>query len=129
MRSGMPYVGLLNVNAILHRSLAGGRYRTALTLFALLALAITGVGLYGVVSYKRGTTHQRRAFAWHWERSERVIRMILRDVLTTVLLVLEAGVPGALLAWKLVSSFLYGIKPMIRWHWLPPWEFFCVPSS
>jgi len=40
-----------------------------------------------------------------------VIRMILRDVLTTALVGLAVGVPGALLASKLVRSFLYGIKP------------------
>jgi len=37
--------------------------------------------------------------------------MILRDVLTTVLIGLAAGVPGALLTSKLVSSFLYGVEP------------------
>jgi macrolide transport system ATP-binding/permease protein len=82
------------------------------TLFAFLALAITGVGLYGVVSYNvaQRTNEIGIRMALGAQRA-RVIRMILRDVLTTVLLGLAAGVPGALLASKLVSSFLYGIKP------------------
>jgi macrolide transport system ATP-binding/permease protein len=82
------------------------------TLFAFLALAITCVGLYGVVSYNvaQRTNEIGIRIALGAQRAG-VIRMILRDVLTTVLVGLAVGVPGALLASKLVSSFLYGIKP------------------
>ena len=82
------------------------------TLFAVLALAITCVGLYGVVSYNvaQRTNEIGIRMALGAQRAS-VIRMILRDVLTTVLAGLAIGVPGALLASKLVSSFLYGIKP------------------
>ena len=81
------------------------------TLFAFLALAITCVGLYGVVSYNvaQRTNEIGIRMALGAQRAG-VIRMILRDVLTTVLVGLAVGVPGALLASKLVSSFLYGIK-------------------
>ena len=82
------------------------------TLFAFLALAITGVGLYGVVSYNvaQRTNEIGIRMALGAQRAS-VIRMILRDVLTTVFIGLAAGVPGALLASKLVASFLYGIEP------------------
>jgi macrolide transport system ATP-binding/permease protein len=82
------------------------------TLFAFLALAITCVGLYGVVSYNvaQRTNEIGIRMALGAQRAG-VIRMILRDVLTTVLVGLAVGVPGALLVSKLVSSFLYGIKP------------------
>src|SRR5438309_1349427 len=82
------------------------------TLFAFLALAITCVGLYGAVSYNvaQRTNEIGIRMALGAQRAA-VIRMILRDVLTTVLAGLAAGVPGALLTSKLVSSFLYGIKP------------------
>jgi predicted permease len=82
------------------------------TLLAFLALAITGVGLYGVVSYNvaQRTNEIGIRMALGAQRAG-VIRMILRDVLTTALVGLAVGVPGALLASKLVRSFLYGIKP------------------
>ena len=82
------------------------------TLFAFLALAISCVGLYGVVSYNVGqrTNEIGIRMALGAQRAG-VIRIILRDVLTTVLVGLAVGVPGALLASKLFSSFLYGIKP------------------
>ena len=82
------------------------------TLLAFLALAITGVGLYGAVSYNvaQRTNEIGIRMALGAQRAG-VIRMILRDVLTTVFIGLAAGVPGALLASKLVASFLYGIEP------------------
>lgn len=82
------------------------------TLFAILALAITCVGLYGTVCYNiaRRTNEIgiRIALGAH---PTRVVRMILRDVLATVLAGLAIGIPAALLSSKLVSSFLYGTKP------------------
>jgi macrolide transport system ATP-binding/permease protein len=82
------------------------------TLFAFLALTISSVGLYGVVSYSVAQrTNEIGIRMALGARRAVVIRMILRDVLTTVLVGLAVGVPGALLASKLVSSFLYGIKP------------------
>jgi predicted permease len=82
------------------------------TLFAFLALAITCVGLYGAVSYNvaQRTNEIGIRMALGAQRAG-VIRMILRDVLRTVLIGLAAGVAGALLTSRLVSSFLYGIKP------------------
>jgi len=64
------------------------------TLFALLALAITCVGLYGAVSYNvaQRTNEIGIHMALGAQRAS-VIRMILRDVLTTVLIGLAAGVP------------------------------------
>lgn len=81
-------------------------------LFAFLALAITCVGLYGTVSYQvaQRTNEIGIRMALGAQRAG-VTRMILQDVLTTVLVGLAAGVPAALLASKFVSSFLYGVKP------------------
>jgi macrolide transport system ATP-binding/permease protein len=82
------------------------------SLFAYLALAITCVGLYGAVSYNVAQRSNEIGIrmALGAQRAG-VIRMILGSVLATVLAGLTIGVPAALMASKLVGSFLYGIKP------------------
>jgi macrolide transport system ATP-binding/permease protein len=80
--------------------------------FAILALAIACVGLYGTVSYNvaRRTSEigirmalgvQRRAVVW----------MVLRDVCVLAAVGLAISVPTALATSKLVKSFLFGMKP------------------
>jgi predicted permease len=82
------------------------------TLFAILALAITWVGLYGTVSYNvaRRTNEIGIRMALGAQRTG-VIRMILREVLVTVFAGLAIGLPAALATSKYVGSFLYGMKP------------------
>jgi ABC-type antimicrobial peptide transport system permease subunit len=85
-------------------------------LFAMLALAITCVGLYGIVSYNVARrTNKIGIRVALGARPTRVVRTILRDVLATVLAGLAIGIPAALLTSKLVSSFLYGLKPNDPW--------------
>ena len=82
------------------------------TLFAILALAMTCVGLYGTVSYNaaRRTNEIGIRMALGAQRGS-VIRMILRDVLAMVFIGLAIGLPVALATSKFVGSFLYGMKP------------------
>jgi macrolide transport system ATP-binding/permease protein len=80
--------------------------------FAILALAIACVGLYGTMSYAvaRRTVEigirmalgaRRRAVVW----------MVLRQVCVLAALGLAISVPTALGTSKLVGSFLFGVKP------------------
>ncbi len=80
--------------------------------FAILALVIAGVGLYGTVSYNvaRRTGEIGIRMALGAPRGN-VIGMILRQVLVMAALGLGIGVPVAVGASKLVESFLYGMKP------------------
>ncbi|MBV9396395.1 MAG: ABC transporter permease [Bryobacterales bacterium] len=80
--------------------------------FAILALAIACVGLYGTLSYNvaRRTNEIGIRMALGAQRTG-VIGMILRDVVTMVLLGLAIGVPVALATSKFVSSFLYAMRP------------------
>jgi macrolide transport system ATP-binding/permease protein len=82
------------------------------TLFAILALAITCVGLYGTVSYNvaRRTNEIGIRMALGAQRTG-VIGMILRDVLAMVFIGLAIGLPVALATSKFVASFSYGMKP------------------
>jgi len=79
--------------------------------FAILALTITCIGLYGTVSYnvarRTGEIGIRMALGAH---SGKVIRMILSEISLLAAAGLAAGMIVALAASKFVESFLYGIK-------------------
>ena len=78
--------------------------------FAMLALVIACVGLYGTVSYsvarRTGEIGIRMALG---ARRSGVMRMILREVLLLAGAGLAIGAAAALATSKFVESFLYGI--------------------
>jgi predicted permease len=81
------------------------------TAFAILALVIASVGLYGTMAYAvaRRTGEIGIRMALGAQRGA-VLRMILRQVLVLAAAGLAIGLPTALAASKLVESFLFGIK-------------------
>jgi predicted permease len=82
------------------------------TAFAILALAIACVGLYGSVSYnvarRTGEIGIRMALG---ARRGAVIRMVLREVVTVAAIGLAISVPAALASARVVRSFLFGLEP------------------
>ncbi|MBZ5621364.1 MAG: ABC transporter permease [Acidobacteriia bacterium] len=81
------------------------------TAFAILALLIACVGLYGTVSYNvaRRTGEIGIRMALGAERGV-VVRMVLREVCVLAAAGLAISVPAALGSSKLVESFLFGMK-------------------
>jgi len=82
------------------------------TAFAILALLIACVGLYGTMSYTvaRRTAEIGIRMALG-ARQGGVIWMVLRQVFSMALVGLAIGLPIALATSKLVESFLFGMKP------------------
>jgi macrolide transport system ATP-binding/permease protein len=82
------------------------------TAFAILALAIACVGLYGTMSYKvaRRTGEIGIRMALGAQRG-RVVWMVLREVVLLAAAGLAISVPAVLAASKLVESFLFGMRP------------------
>jgi macrolide transport system ATP-binding/permease protein len=80
--------------------------------FAVLALAIAGVGLYGTLSYniarRTGEVGIRMALG---AQRRTVVWMVLREVLSLASGGLALGVPIAMATSKLVGSLLYQVKP------------------
>ncbi len=80
--------------------------------FAVLALVMASVGLYGTTAYDitRRTREIGVRMALGAQRGV-VVRMILLQVLVLGLVGLALGLPVALGVSRLVRSFLFGIKP------------------
>src|SRR5207244_217618 len=82
------------------------------TSFAVLALLIACVGLYGMVSYsvarQAGEIGIRMALG---AQRGAVVWMVLRRVLLLAAVGLAISVPAALSASRLVKSFLFGTQP------------------
>jgi macrolide transport system ATP-binding/permease protein len=80
--------------------------------FAVLALLIACVGLYGTVSYsvarQIGEIGTRMALG---AQRGAVVWMVLRRVLLLAAAGLAISVPAALIAFRLVKSFLFGTQP------------------
>ena len=79
--------------------------------FAVLALVIASVGLYGTMSYSvvRRTSEIGIRMALGAERA-RVVRMVLREVFAMTLVGLAIGLPVAYATAHFIESFLFGLK-------------------
>jgi putative ABC transport system permease protein len=101
------------LDEMLSGSLAQPRFRTAVLLtFALLALVLALVGIYGVTAYEvtRRTPEIgiRRTLG---AQTSSVLRLVFGRSLGLVLAGLAAGVPGALALTRVLQGFLFAVSP------------------
>jgi predicted permease len=79
--------------------------------FAGLALLLAAIGLYGVLSYSvAGRTREIGVRMALGAQRGRVLQMVLREAGRLVLLGIAIGIPAAMLAGRLFSSMLFGLK-------------------
>jgi putative ABC transport system permease protein len=80
--------------------------------FALLGLALAGVGIYGVVSYSVSRrTHEFGIRMALGAEKARVVRMVVGEGIRLALIGVAIGFAGALALTRFLSSLLYGVKP------------------
>ncbi|HKD05499.1 MAG TPA: ABC transporter permease [Bryobacteraceae bacterium] len=110
---GQPVSDIATMETRVADSMAEPRlYSLLLAMFAAVALALTGVGVYGVVSY--AVNHRTREFGIRMAlgaQSSDVLAHVMRGGLGTVLLGCACGIGGAWLLRTWVASLLYGIGP------------------
>jgi putative ABC transport system permease protein len=85
---------------------------TLLGLFAVLALVITAAGIGGVLAFSVNQRTQEIGIRMALGASRgAVLRMILRQGLTLVLIGLAGGTAAALFLVRLMKQVLYGVSP------------------
>src|SRR5215217_1901048 len=95
----------------LAQSVAAQRFSMILlAVFALLALVLAAVGIYGVISYS--VAQRTREVGIRMALGARtidVIKLIVRDGLRLVLIGVGIGLAGALLLTRLMTTLLFGV--------------------
>jgi putative ABC transport system permease protein len=109
-----PIDKLQPLSVLLETNLAQKRLAmTLLSVFAALALALSAVGLYGVLSIS--VTQRTREFgvrsALGATRAD-IIRLVFRDGMILTVMGLAVGLACSPLATRTMETMLYGVKPL-----------------
>ncbi len=105
--------GITTMDQSLAGVIAAERFRATLsTAFALTALLLAAVGLYGVAA--RRVADRRREFGIRvalGARPDNLRSLVLGDALRTVGIGLAVGLPAAFAASQATRAFLFGVSP------------------
>lgn len=101
------------MDALISRSLKRPRFNmVVLFIFAGAALVLAAVGLYGVVSYSVSQRTREMGIRLALGAEPRkVLRMVMRETLTFVLIGVVLGLFLARLAAQVLTTMLYGVRP------------------
>jgi putative ABC transport system permease protein len=108
----LPVSDVATLEQVLDERLSARRFQAfVLALFAAVALALAVVGIYGVVSYHVELRTQeigvRMALG---APAERILRMVVGQVLALALPGLAVGLAGALVLTRFLRSLLFGVS-------------------
>ncbi len=108
-----PVIDVFSMNQLIANSLSPRRSNMLLlAAFAGLALVLTAVGIYSVLSYavRRRVREIGIRMALGASHSD-VLKMIVTDGLKPILLGVGIGLAAALALGRVVSSLIYGVRP------------------
>ena len=111
MDSDLPLAEVRTMDQVVIASRVSDRFRTLLYVgFALLALLLAAVGIYGVMAFAvEQRTHEIGLRMALGAGPERVFRLILKEGARLALAGLALGLAGALLVGRTMRGMLYGV--------------------
>jgi putative ABC transport system permease protein len=111
--SNLPLFGGQAMEDLVSSSLAQRRFAMQVVgLFALLAMLLAGVGIYGVMAYSVNQRNREIGIRLALGASNgAILRWVLKQGMWLTLIGVGAGLLGALAATRLLRSLLFGIAP------------------
>jgi len=109
----LPVFGAKMANETLVASLAQRRFSLEMVgMFALTALLLAALGIYGVISYNVSErTHEIGIRLALGARRGNILRMVMRQALTLAATGAAVGLIAAVVVSRLMSGLLYGVQP------------------
>ncbi|MDE3108466.1 MAG: ABC transporter permease, partial [Acidobacteriota bacterium] len=112
VNSGVVVYEVRTLKSIISRSLAARRFSMILlAIFAALALVLSCIGIYGVISYLVGQrTHEIGVRIALGAQPASVLRLILGQAARMALVGIAVGLAGSLALTRLISKMLFGVS-------------------
>ncbi len=110
----VPVNAPASMRSLMANAAARARFTASLTVaFSLLALLITAMGLYSVISFSAATRRRELALRTVMGATgASIATSVLRETLRALALGLAAGVAGALLSARALTSLVFGVSPL-----------------
>jgi predicted permease len=110
---GVAVYDFETIDDVIRTSLAAIRFTTLLmAIFAVLALALAAIGIYGVISYSVSQrTHEIGIRVSLGAQKRDVLALVLSQGMRVALIGVGIGIPAALGLTRFLSSLLHGVKP------------------
>jgi putative ABC transport system permease protein len=111
--SQIPVSGIQSMDDLLAVSVAQQRFNMLLLgSFAALAVALAGVGIYGMVAYRvNQRTHEIGVYIALGAQHRDVLRVVMKDGVKLGLLGIVLGLAGAIALTRVMVSVLFEVKP------------------
>jgi putative ABC transport system permease protein len=108
-----PLTDILTLDQVKSETVANDRLQTMLlTTFATLAMLLSAVGIYGVISYSvTQRTHELGIRAALGASQGGLLALVIRNGMALAFTGLALGVAGSLALTRLLSTLLFGISP------------------
>jgi putative ABC transport system permease protein len=108
-----PVYDIATMDQRLSESIAPQRFNALLVgMFALLALGLGAIGIYGVLAYSVARrTHEIGIRMALGAKRGNVIKVVVGEGFKLTLIGLGLGIAGALVLTRFLTSLLYGVKP------------------
>ena len=111
--SQIPVSGIQSMDDLLAVSVAQERFNMLLLgSFAALAVALAGVGIYGMVAYRvNQRTHEIGVYIALGAQHRHVLRLVMKDGVKLGLLGIVLGLAGAIALTRVMVSVLFEVNP------------------